>query len=74
MGGYKGSRGGMEPPPLICIVKKNRRERLKGRISNEKQLTLKVPIPQNDQTHSNNSSATVDGLFECVWPFCKVGT
>ena len=66
MGGYKGSRGGMEPPPLNCIVKKNRIERLKGRISNEKQLTLKVPIPQNDQTHSNNSSATVDGLFECV--------
>ena len=24
---------------------------------------------QNGQTHSNNSSATADKLFECVWPF-----
>ena len=24
-------------------------------------LTLKVPIPQNVQSHSNNLSATVDG-------------
>ena len=29
--------------------------------------------PQNSQTHSNNSSATADKLFECVWPFCEVG-
>ena len=29
--------------------------------------------PQNGQTHSNNSSAVVDELFEFVWPFCKVG-
>ena len=35
--GTRGQGGGMEPPPLICIVNKNRRERLKGRISNEKQ-------------------------------------
>ena len=35
-------------------------------------LTLKAPIPQNGQTHSNNSSATADELFERVWPFCKV--
>ena len=27
----------------------------------------------NGQTHSNNSSATADELFECVWPFCGVG-
>ena len=38
-----------------------------------KYLTLKAPIPQNGQTHSNNSSATADELFECVSPFCKVG-
>ena len=31
-----------------------------------KQLTLKVPIPQNGQTHSNNSSVTADKLLECV--------
>ena len=29
-----------------------------------------MPTKQNGQTHSNNSSATVDELFECVWPFC----
>ena len=33
----------------------------------------KVSTPQNDQTHTNNSSATADELFECVWPFCGVG-
>ena len=38
-----------------------------------KYLTLKPPIPQNGQTHSNNSSATADKLFECVSPFCKLG-
>ena len=37
-------------------------------------LTLLVPIRQNGQTHSNNSLATADELFECVWPFCKLGT
>ena len=29
-------------------------------------LTLQAPIPQNGQIHSNNLSATVDKLFECV--------
>ena len=28
---------------------------------------------QNRQTHSNNSLAFADGLFECVWLFCGVG-
>ena len=32
-----------------------------------------MPIPQNGQTHSNNSPAFGDELFECVWPFCGVG-
>ena len=32
-------------------------------------LTLQAPTPQNDQTHSNNSSAVGGGLFECVWYF-----
>ena len=36
-------------------------------------LTLQAPTPQNGQTHSNKSSATADDLFECVWPFCRVG-
>ena len=39
-------------------------------------LTLQAPIPQNGQTHSNNSStkaAKADELFECLWPFCGVG-
>ena len=31
-----------------------------------------APTPQNGKTHSNNSSATADELFESVWPFCKV--
>ena len=29
-------------------------------------LTLKAPIPQNGQPHSNNSSATANELFEFV--------
>ena len=29
--------------------------------------------PQNGQTHSNNSTATADELFECVKPFSGVG-
>ena len=28
--------------------------------------------PQNGQTHSNNTWATSDELFEYVWPFCDV--
>ena len=36
-------------------------------------LTHQAPTPQNGQTHSNNSSATADDLFECIWPFCMVG-
>ena len=35
-------------------------------------LTLKAPIPQNGQTHSNNLQIA-DELFECVWPFCESG-
>ena len=37
-------------------------------------LTLKAPVPRNGQTHSNNSLTTAGELFECVRPFCKVGT
>ena len=33
-------------------------------------LTYYAPTLQNGQTHSNNSSAKVDELFECVWLFC----
>ena len=33
-----------------------------------------MPTLQNGQTHLNNSSATADELFKCVWPFCGVGT
>ena len=29
-------------------------------------LTLSVPTPQKGLTHSNNSSAVDDELFECV--------
>ena len=36
-------------------------------------LTLSAPTPQNGQTHSNNSSAIADKLFERVWTFCGVG-
>ena len=32
-----------------------------------------MPAPQNGQTHSNNSLAKADKVFECVWPFCGVG-
>ena len=37
-------------------------------------LTLQAPTPQNDQTHSNYSSAIADEWFECVRPFCGVCT
>ena len=30
------------------------------------EFTLLTPTPQNRQTHSNNSSAVADELFECV--------
>ena len=29
-------------------------------------LTLNAPTPQNSQTHSNNSLATAEELFQCV--------
>ena len=29
-------------------------------------ITLYAPTPLNGQTHSNNSSAITDELFECV--------
>ena len=29
-------------------------------------FTIKALTPQNGQTHSNNSSATADKLYECV--------
>ena len=32
-----------------------------------------MPGLQNGQTHPNNSLATTDELFECVWPFCRIG-
>ena len=37
-------------------------------------LTLSVWTQQNGKKHPNNSSAKVDELFECVWPFCGVGS
>ena len=36
-------------------------------------MTLNNPTLQSGQTHSNNSSAKADELFECIWPFCGVG-
>ena len=36
-------------------------------------LTLSATTPQNGQTHSNNSSATANEMFHCVWLFCGVG-
>ena len=36
-------------------------------------LTLEAPTPQNGQTNANNLSAVTDDLFECVWPFWRVG-
>ena len=35
-------------------------------------LILSAPTPQNAKTHSNNSSAVADELFECVLAFCAV--
>ena len=32
-----------------------------------------MPNLQNGQTHSNDSSAFADELFECVWLFCGIG-
>ena len=44
-------------------------EILTGRI-----VKMVKPTLQNGQTHSNNSSATADELFEYVWPYCRVVT
>ena len=35
-------------------------------------LSSLIPTQQSGQTHSNNSSAVADELFECVRPFCGV--
>ena len=48
-------------------------KKLKWKIKIKKFLILIVPTPQNGQTHSNNSLAFANELFECVWPFCGVG-
>ena len=37
-------------------------------------LTLLASTSQNGETHSNNSSAIADELFECVSTFCGLGT
>lgn len=38
-------------------------------------LTVSAPTLQYGHTHSNNSSAIADELFEWIWPpFCVVGT
>ena len=49
-----------------------RKSRLRISLSIYVVLTLEVSASQNGQTHSNNSSAFAEGLFECVWPFCEV--
>ena len=36
-------------------------------------VTVSASTPQNRQIHSSNSSAFVDDLFACVWPFCGIG-
>ena len=37
-------------------------------------LTLQAPTPQNGQTHAQTICRLLaDELFECVWPFCRVG-
>ena len=48
-------------------------KKLKWKIKIKKFLILIVPTPQNGHTHSNNSLAFANELFECVWPFCGVG-
>ena len=34
-------------------------------------LTLHAPTPRNGQTYSKK---VFDKFFECVWPFCGIGT
>ena len=41
---------------------------------NEFDSSFQAPTPQNGQTHSNNSLAKADKLYECVWPFCGFDT
>ena len=36
-------------------------------------LKPKAPAPKNGQTHSKDSSAIADELFDYAWPFCEVG-
>ena len=42
-------------------------------LENLRELNFSMLTPQNGLTHSNNSLATADELFECVRPFCGVG-
>ena len=41
--------------------------------SQNRYLTLYVSTLQNGQTHSKNSLAVADELFECIWPFRVIG-
>ena len=45
----------------------NHSKSVKKKISQAIMLTLYTSTTQNGQTHP-------DKLFECVWPFCEVGT
>ena len=56
---------------LLVIIKSYVKVNFKERNNN---LTLKAPTPQNGQTHLNNSSKTLDKLFECVSAFCGIGS
>ena len=46
-------------PPYFCMVENLLHEKFPH-------ITLLAPTPQNGQTHSSNSSAFPDELFECV--------
>ena len=37
-------------------------------------FSITLLTPKNGRTHSNNSLAVADELFECVWPFCGADT
>ena len=40
----------------------------------ERRFSRFMHQPHKMQTHSYNSLAAADELFECVWVFCEVGT
>ena len=43
-------------------------------VKHSQTICWQAPTPKNGQAPSSNLLAVADELFECVWPFCGIGT